>query len=63
MFLSRLEKAHTQGRVTTFVVDEAHCCSQSWKMFLSRLEKAHTHGCVTAFVVNEAHCCSQVGWG
>lgn len=28
LFLSRLERAHAQGRVAAFVVDEAHCCSQ-----------------------------------
>lgn len=28
LFLARLERAHVQGRVTGFVIDEAHCCSQ-----------------------------------
>ena len=28
VFLSRLERAHAQGRISAFVIDEAHCCSQ-----------------------------------
>ena len=45
MFLSRSERAHTQGRVTAFVVDEARCCSQvhSRKPFLKSILVEDSH--------------------